>query len=302
MTIKNIGIVGYGSIGQRHHHVLSSINNEFKFFINTKQKGIKNSFNSLESFSSQDLDYIIISNPTSFHYETLRYLDERYKKIKFLIEKPLFNNPEQFSSNHNQYFIGYNLRFHKIISEFLKLITDKEIISISFKTYSYLPSWRKNIDYQYSSSAIKSLGGGVLRDLSHEIDLLNYLFGPSTFFYADSRKLSNLDIETDDFLLACGRLKSGAPISLELNYFSKFNSREIFVETIEESIKLDLINFKLVVVGETTNSKEFDRNINSSYEEMHKAIIEGNFDNACSLKEGLTVLKQIEQLENLSLL
>ena len=71
MTIKNIGIVGYGSIGQRHHHVLSSINNEFKFFINTKQKGIKNSFNSLESFSSQDLDYIIISNPTSFHHETL---------------------------------------------------------------------------------------------------------------------------------------------------------------------------------------------------------------------------------------
>ena len=134
-----------------------------------------------------------------------------------------------------------------------------------------------------------------MRDLSHEIDLLNYLFGLSTFLYADSRKLSNLDIETDDFLLACGRLKSGAPISLELNYFSKFNSREIFVETTEESIKL-------VVVGETTNSKEFDRNINSSYEEMHKAIIEGNFDNACSLKEGLTVLKQIEQLENLSLL
>jgi predicted dehydrogenase len=301
MTIKNIGIVGYGSIGQKHHQILSSISNEFEFFINTQQQGIKNSFNSLESFSSQDLDYIIIANPTSLHYETLKFLDEQYKKIKFLVEKPLFNNPQSFTSSSNIYTVGYNLRFHQIIIEFLKLINDKEIISISFKTYSYLPHWRKNIDYQNSASAKKSMGGGVLRDLSHEIDLLNFLFGDSIFTYADSRKVSNLDIETDDFLLACGKLESGAPITIELNYFSRLNSREIFVETTQESIKLDLANFNLTIIGEKTSFVKYDDNINSSYKAMHQAIINDNFDDACSLHEGLRVLKQIEQLENLSL-
>ena len=301
MTIKNIGIVGYGSIGQKHHQILSSISNEFEFFINTQQQGIKNSFKSLELFSSQDLDYIIIANPTSLHYETLKYLDEQYKKIKFLVEKPLFNNPQSFTSSSNIYIVGYNLRFHQIIIEFLKFINDKEIISISFKTYSYLPQWRKNIDYQHSASAKKSMGGGVLRDLSHEIDLLNFLFGASIFTYADSRKVSNLDIETDDFLLACGKLENGAPITIELNYFSRLNSREIFVETKEESIKLDLANFNLTIIGEKTSFVKYDDNINSSYKAMHQAIINDNFDDACSLHEGLTVLKQIEQLESLSL-
>jgi len=301
MTIKNIGIVGYGSIGQRHHKILSSISNEFEFYIKTQQQGIKNSFNCLESFSSQNLDYIIISNPTSLHYETLKFLDEQYKKIKFLVEKPLFNNFKSFSSRSNFYFVGYNLRFHKIINKFLKFINEKDIISISIKTYSYLPNWRKNIDYQSSASAKKSLGGGVLRDLSHEIDLLNFLFGALTFTYADSRKVSNLDIETDDFLLACGKLESGAPFSIELNYFSRLNSREIIIETSQESIKLDLANFNITIVGDTISHTEYDSNINSSYKAMHEAIITDNFQDVCSLQEGLKVVEQIQQLESLSI-
>ena len=301
MTIKKIGIVGYGSIGQKHHQILSSISNEYKFFIHTQQQGVKNSINNLESFSSQNLDYIIIANPTSFHYETLKFLNERYEKIKFLVEKPIFNNLQSFSSsNSNLCFVGYNLRFHQIINEFIKLINGKDIISISIKTYSYLPNWRKNIDYQSSSSALKSLGGGVLRDLSHEIDLLNFLFGPSTFLYADSRKISNLDIETDDFLLACGKLESGAPISMELNYFSRMNSREIFVETSQESIKLDLANFNLTIAGETKSYMEYESDINSSYKSMHQAIMTDDYKDVCSLQEGLSVLKQIEQIEYLS--
>ena len=221
MTIKNIGIVGYGSIGQKHHQILASLSNEFEFSILTQQKGVLNSFSTLESFSTVDLDYIIISNATSLHYESLKFLDERYKKIKFLIEKPLFHNVQSFDGQSNLYFVGYNLRFHQIIDEFIKLIRGKSIISIAMKTYSYLPQWRKNINYQSSSSASKSKGGGVLRDLSHEVDLVNFLFGTPKFLYADSRKISHLDIETDDYLLACGQLDCGAPFNIELNYFFK---------------------------------------------------------------------------------
>ena len=42
--------------------------------------------------------------------------------------------------------------------------------------YSYLPNWRKNIPYYLSNSADKK-GGGVLLELSHEIDYLTWIFG-----------------------------------------------------------------------------------------------------------------------------
>lgn len=300
MTIKNIGIVGYGSIGQKHHQILASLSDEFEFSILTQQKGVLNSFSTLESFSTVDLDYIIISNATSLHYESLKFLDERYKKIKFLIEKPLFHNVQSFDGQSNLYFVGYNLRFNQIIDEFIKLIRGKSIISIAMKTYSYLPQWRKNINYQSSSSASKSKGGGVLRDLSHEVDLVNFLFGAPKFLYADSRKISHLDIETDDYLLACGQLDCGAPFNIELNYFSRFNSREIFVETSQESIKLDLANCNLIVIGDKKSFVEHDIDINSSYKAMHQAIMSDNFENVCSLQEAMLVLQQIEQIEHLS--
>lgn len=300
MTIKNIGIVGYGSIGQKHHQVLASLSSKFQFSILTQQKGVHNSFNNLESFSTEDLDYIIISNPTSLHYDALKFLDEQYEKIKFLIEKPLFRNVQSFDGKSNHYFVGYNLRFHQIIDEFIKLIRDKNIISMAIKTYSYLPEWRKNINYQSSASAFKSQGGGVLRDLSHELDLINFLFGAPKFIYADSRKISKLDIETDDYLLACGKLGCGAPFNIELNYFSRFNSREIFVETSHESIKLDLANCNLMVIGETKTFVEHNIDTNSSYKAMHQAIMSDNLENVCSLQEAMLVLQQIEQIEYLS--
>jgi predicted dehydrogenase len=300
--IKNIGIVGYGSIGRKHHQILKKLNKKFIFYINTKQKGVDNSVQSLEEFSKIDLDYIIISNPTSQHYQTLKFLDKKFTQKKFLIEKPLFQFPAQLDTNSNQLFVGYNLRFHPAVNKLISLIKGKKIISVSIKTYSYLPSWRKNISYDESSSAFKSQGGGVLRDLSHEIDLVNYLFGGLHFHYANSSKISNLNIETDDYLLTCGKLNCGAPFVIELNYFSRFNSREIFVETLNESIKLNLSNSELTfLTKEKKNLFQYDADNSCTYSQMHKEIMKKNGTNACTIEEGMHVLEQINAIEELTI-
>ena len=43
-------------------------------------------------------------------------------------------------------------------------------------TSTNLPTWRKG-DYTKSVSAKKKYGGGVINELSHELDLMLYLFG-----------------------------------------------------------------------------------------------------------------------------
>jgi predicted dehydrogenase len=62
----------------------------------------------------------------------------------------------------------------------------------------YLPSWRPNIDYRKSVSAQNVLGGGVLLELSHELDYLGWIFGEVEWVRATLSRQSNLEIDVED--------------------------------------------------------------------------------------------------------
>ena len=85
----------------------------------------------------------------------------------FLKPKAPLGEKVQCLSFTKDYFYKNNITPEK--SRILEVFTKFEDIPIE--------SWRKNIDYRSSVSAKKSLGGGVLLELSHEIDLVNGLFG-----------------------------------------------------------------------------------------------------------------------------
>jgi predicted dehydrogenase len=97
--------------------------------------------------------------------------------------------------------VGYNLRFMKSLKKFreiLKKNTIGKILSIRSEVGSYLPSWRPDSDYKKSVSAIKKLGGGVLLELSHDIDYLVWLFGNVKWVSSTIHRQSNLKIDTED--------------------------------------------------------------------------------------------------------
>ena len=176
------------------------------------------------------------------------------------------------------------------------MIKGKEIFNVSISCNSYLPKWRKNINYQESSSAKKSLGGGVLLDLSHEIDYMNHIFGEVEPLFKFNSKISNLEIETEDYLNVFGKFKNrNAFLQLELSYFSHFEKREILVSCNDISIKADLIM-------NTISSNEGDEvcfpdfNISDTYLLQHEAIFDKKHTKLCSLEEGLRVMDLIEDL------
>ena len=47
-----------------------------------------------------------------------------------------------------------------------------EKISVHINCHSYLPNWRKGVDYSKSNTAKRKYGGGALLELSHELDYL----------------------------------------------------------------------------------------------------------------------------------
>ena len=244
IKIKKIVFVGLGSIGQRHlnifikkykycEKILIQNRNKIKFSINDKKiTVVKN----CEEAIKLNPDAVIISTPTTTH---LDYAIKFAKaNINLFIEKPISNNYK--TKKLNKFFnlvkknnkiicyIGYVLRFEPGLIKLHNLLKKKEIIGKILyvrSTYgSYLPSWRK-INYLKSVSSSKKKGGGILLELSHEIDYLNYLFGKFTSIYSylfNSKTLKiNVDESADIILIN----KNKFPIYLHLDFNRRFKSR-----------------------------------------------------------------------------
>ena len=87
--------------------------------------------------------------------------------------------------------------------------------------YSYLPDWRSKRNYSKTSSAMKKLGGGVLLDLSHELDYIRWFFGEMKSVFANIQNSGTLDIDVEDSVDMIFESDKGFSVSVHLD----FNSR-----------------------------------------------------------------------------
>jgi len=210
--ISRVLIVGYGSIGVKHASVAKEIlpHAKIKFLRQSKSNNIKDpghefikDINEVNEFRP---DIAIIANPATFHIEVAQDLAEQ--GIHMIIEKPLsvsstgIKKLESIVEKNNIVaLIGYNLRFSESL-EFLKQqINDGfigKILSVRCETGQYLPTWRPDTNYIDSVSAKSKLGGGVLLELSHELDYLRWIFGDIQWVISALLRQSNLKIDVED--------------------------------------------------------------------------------------------------------
>ena len=287
-------------MGQKHSRYLSNLIGKDNVFVLTNQEEIKfPRIDSLNEINALDPDYIIISSDTSSHFSHIKEIDLRLSKKIVLVEKPLFSSYEDFLPSNNTYLVGYNLRFHPLISFIREEIKQEKVISFDISCNSFLPNWRKNVHYAQSSSASVESGGGVLLDLSHELDYLRYIFGDVKHLFSKNLKLSNLEIETDDYLIFIGETKDKVLFTINLSYFSKKEVREIKIETEERTIFLDLIDCKMVSYFVDKDPEEVKKefSINNTYIQQHQDILKGDFSTVCSYAEGLEVMSLIDKIQ-----
>lgn len=284
-------IIGYGSIGQRHAHVLSNLGHDV--FVITQQKinEYDSFFTVTDAFKSKEYDYIIIANQTHLHQETLESL--RLFSGKILVEKPLFAKYRLLSFENSQnIFVGYNLRFNNALCQLQQLLLDEEIISFSARVGQYLPQWRPTQDYKNSYSASINNGGGVLRDLSHELDYSVWICGDCVEVTALGGQWSELDIESDDIYSIMMRCKRCPSVMVYMDYLSRIPRREIHAQTKKHTYHADLIQNVLMIDGATQQLEPVN-----TYEKQHAAIMAGNIERACSYQEGIQIVKLIDVIE-----
>ena len=233
------------------------------------------------------------------HHSALVQLIECDYQGFVLVEKPLFSQIEHLPKNKiKKILVAYNLRFHELLIQTKKLIENQKIITFSAYVGQYLPTWRKGTDYRNCYSAKKEQGGGVLRDLSHELDYALWFCGPCLNVTAIGGHFSDLEINSDDTYSIMMKCTQCPIVNIQINYLDRCTRREITINTEQHTILIDFIKGTLSIDGEIKT--QYSGEMNQTYIKQHQAVMNNNFDGFCHYSDGLSVMKLIDTVEKAS--
>lgn len=160
----------------------------------------------LNSRLTDSIDIAFVCGPTGMHAELGTTLIEA--GIHVFVEKPLaldFADARRMLDASIQrkrmLIVGYNLRFSQSLRALhAALLAGRigRVLSARTEVGQYLPDWRPGSDYRQTNSARSEFGGGVILELSHEIDYMRWLCGEITAVNAMSARRSDLEIDVDD--------------------------------------------------------------------------------------------------------
>jgi predicted dehydrogenase len=124
--------------------------------------------------------------------------------------------------------VGYNLRCHPGVRALRSCLESGRlgrVLWLRAEFGQYLPDWRPWQDYRASYTARRRDGGGVLLDVSHELDYVLWLLGrPSAVTCMDGRA-GSLGIQAEESATVLLRFPSGAHADVHLDCLQREYSR-----------------------------------------------------------------------------
>lgn len=289
-------VIGYGSIGARHARILSQRLGCDTAVLSGRHVDFPTVHHCLEEAVVQHApDYVVIANQTNLHHETLSRLALAGFAGRVLIEKPIFEINRPIPEAAFQHVaVAYNLRFHPLIRKLRELVAGRSILCAHAYVGQYLPTWRSAQDYRRSYSASRIQGGGVLRDLSHELDYMTWLFGEWRSMATLGGHYSSLEIDCEDLFVLLAQTSRCAAMTIQMSYLDRSATRRVIVNTPDHTIEIDMIGGTISVNGEV-EMISVERDL--SYVEMHQTYLYGNPGELCSVEEGLRLLDMIDRAE-----
>lgn len=233
-------VVGCGSIGWRHARNLLALGERDVAACETDNARASQAsaelgipvFTSIHEALAAGPDAALICTPPAAHLPAACLAVQA--GCHLFIEKPLAHAAKgveqllrEAEARSLVTFVGYNWRFHPSFQRMKELLEEGAIgrvLCARVNSGQYLPDWHPGKDFRGDYSAKKSLGGGVLLD-SHELDYLTWLLGEPKSIFCAARKLSDLEMETEDaadiILTYEGRLQA----SMHLDYLQRSGGR-----------------------------------------------------------------------------
>jgi predicted dehydrogenase len=251
-------VVGAGSIGQRHAANLASLGARVELLPWRR-------FNAAELARRNDIAALVIATATPIRLELIQLCSER--GWPFYAEKPLAWRREQVEAIAaaaqpvaDRSLVGFMLRYHPAVRAVASLDLS-DLYRFEAEIGHDVRQWRSN--WRFSSSyAAAAEGGGVLLDLSHELDLASALF-PGVRVH-DVRCLGHDRFPGVDFATTVQlTTPSGAAGTVALDYLAPVPVRRLTLCGLGRRIEVNLLSGELRQSGpggDETRTYPLERN------------------------------------------
>jgi predicted dehydrogenase len=238
---------------------------------------------------------VVVASRTSEHLNDFKALADEEFTGMVLVEKPLFHEDGETPRHaFKDVFVAYNLRFHPVVQAVANILARETVVAVHAYVGQHLADWRHQRDYRGGYSASKDQGGGVLRDLSHELDYLNWMLGGWHRLTASGGHFSDLEIDSDDVFSLLVETQRCAVASVHMNYLDRPARREIVALTAAGTVRADLVAGRVSFRGRTDR---FTVANDDTYRAQHHAILSGDATPTCRLEEGKDVVRMIAAAE-----
>jgi predicted dehydrogenase len=235
MPSVRVLVSGLGSIGRRHVRNLRQLG-VTDFVTSRSRRGLSQDdgsgireFPTLDAALATEPDVALICVPTRYHVEVAQCVAAA--RCPFFLEKPISDSmtgvrelDRMVRENGIWTMVGFNLRFHPVLLKAQALIQAGSIgrlLHLRAEVGQYLPDWHPDEDYRQGYSAQRSMGGGVVLDLIHEMDYASWLAGPIRSVVCVADRVSTLAIDTEDVAEIVVRFENGGLGSVHMDYLER---------------------------------------------------------------------------------
>lgn len=247
-----VGIIGFGSIAQRHLKNLRALLPTARIIIchlhssaAEVPEGADEVVFGLSALAACKPEIAFVTGPANTHIESC--LEMARCGADVFVEKPLSHSldnldllSEECRTNGRILMVGYVLRFHRPIQVLKDSVAKGDIgrvLCARAEVGQYLPDWRPHLgDYRKSVTARRELGGGVLLELSHELDYLRWILGDFKAVWGFAAQIGNLDIDVEDVAEMILRGANGEMISVHLDMLQRSGGRSCHIHGTDGSL------------------------------------------------------------------
>jgi predicted dehydrogenase len=265
-------IIGLGYIGRRHLANIRTLAPASQILIYRHAQtgsgreeipGADNVVYDLDAVIDFKPHIAVLSNPATLHVTAAAALASANTHL--LVEKPISHSlagvVELISECQRRrlvLMVGYTLRFNASLQAARKALRDGLIgrpAYIRAEVGSHLADWRPEADYRQTVSARKELGGGVVFELSHEIDYVRWFVGEVATVSARLGTLGDLELEVEDTAEITLEMRNGTMASIHLDMLQRPGMRGCRIVGTNGTLLWDGI--KNSVMCYSTTSKEW---------------------------------------------
>jgi len=269
---KTIGVIGIGSIGERHATNLIKLRKAITVLTHDPKSGDEE--DNLRHLIDRS-DAIVIASPTPTHLDYIFKVSHASKPM--FVEKPVADKYDEICNAATM--VGYNLRFHSCVKKAKEWMQSGVIGEPIWANFT-VAQFNDKLDY---------LRDGVILNWSHEIDLALYLLGDASVRSC----VSDTPMLADIILMH----ENGCHSVVHLDYLTRPEVRQTIISGLDATIILDLVNRQAWLRdadGSILDHLDADDSWDENYVEEMAAFlarVDGQETIGCTGEEGLRVLE-----------